>query len=500
MTRQRTAWAGSHPLTMQAIVLGLILAFGFLGTRGIWDPDEGRYTNVALTMLDSGNWLDPMRNEDIGHWTKPPLTYWLIAASVASFGQTPWAARLPIALSYLACMLLAWRIARHTARGAENESVLVYATMLLPFAAGQLVTTDFVLSAFQMLAMYGFVLYRFDLSRPPWHGLLLMWLGFALGFLTKGPPALVPLLAIALMRRLSPRPAPCPWAWHLAGFALFLLVALPWYVAVVARHEGLLSYFLGAEVVDRIASNRFERNGEWYGWAKVYLPTLLIGTLPWTSSLWRWLRSLPRELTAGYRQRPSEERPTALFLALWVLVPLGVFCLARSRLPLYILPLFAPIAIAIATTRRAHGQGLPHWRWLLLWVGLLLGLRMAGAYFPTHKDASTWADAIRERAPGPVTEVIFVEDMARYGLHLHLGVEIEKVSIEPRPQARFNPSEDEALWEEIAETGLEDGLIYVTKQATWPEVVRVVAEHGYVARALGKPFQGRVIFEVDSKE
>ena len=45
------------------ILLGaLALAFAFLGTRGLWDPDEGRYTNVALNMLDSGDWLNPKRN------------------------------------------------------------------------------------------------------------------------------------------------------------------------------------------------------------------------------------------------------------------------------------------------------------------------------------------------------------------------------------------------------------------------------------------------------
>ena len=115
------------------IVMALVLAFGFLGARGIWDPDEGRYTNVALTMLSSGNWIDPMRNEDTGHWTKPPLTYWLIATSAATFGNTPWAARLPAALSYLACMVLAWHIARHLARGSEETALVAYATMLLPF-------------------------------------------------------------------------------------------------------------------------------------------------------------------------------------------------------------------------------------------------------------------------------------------------------------------------------------------------------------------------------
>ena len=92
-------------------VLAVLLAFTFLGMRGIWDPDEGRYTNVALNMLDSGDWLEPHRHHETGHWTKPPLTYWAIAASVAAFGRDPWAARLPAALAYLLSAWLAWRIA-----------------------------------------------------------------------------------------------------------------------------------------------------------------------------------------------------------------------------------------------------------------------------------------------------------------------------------------------------------------------------------------------------
>ena len=72
-------------IALLAMALGLL----FLGQRGIWDPDEGRYTNVALHMLDSGDWINPHRSQEVSHWTKPPLTYWAIAASVGVFGHTP---------------------------------------------------------------------------------------------------------------------------------------------------------------------------------------------------------------------------------------------------------------------------------------------------------------------------------------------------------------------------------------------------------------------------
>ena len=141
-------WLSPRTRTIAGLfALALVLAFGFLGSRPLWEPDEGRYTNVALTMLESGDWVDPMRNDDTGHWSKPPATYWALASSFAAFGINTWAARLPSALSLLACVLLVWLTARRLARGAQTLAALVYATMLLPSAAGQMVTTDFLLAA-----------------------------------------------------------------------------------------------------------------------------------------------------------------------------------------------------------------------------------------------------------------------------------------------------------------------------------------------------------------
>lgn len=477
-------------------LLGVLLALAFLGSRGIWEPDEGRYTNVALVMLDSGNWLDPMRNEDTGHWTKPPVAYWLIAASVNAFGQNAWAARLPIALSFLACACLAWRTARRLQPGTETVAAVLYLTMLLPFGAAQLVTTDFPLAAAQALAMHAFVEHRFGAPRGQIGWLLAMWAAFALAFMVKGPPSLLPLAAIAAFRLLVPGAPAVGARWHLSGIALFLGLALPWYVTVALEHEGLMRYFLGAELVDRVATDRFGRNGQWYGWMAVYLPTLALGTLPWTRSLWRWARALPSQVGA-WRDRSVRARHAGeVFVALWILLPLLVFCIARSRLPLYLLPTFVPLALALAARRKADGAALPRWPWLIAWIAVLLGLRLAAAAYPTHKDAAAWAEAIRARAPGPVREVVFVEDMARYGLHLHLGAEIEKLSLDAPPQARFNPEYDEPLARELEESASETGVVYVAKEAMFPAIRERIAASGYRASPLGAPFEGRVLFEV----
>ena len=479
--------------------LALVLALLLPGVRGIWDHDEGRYTNVALHMLDSGNWLEPHRSEEVGHWTKPPLVYWAIATSVATFGRNAWAARLPSSLSYLLCVWLAFRMARRLAPGSERMAGLAFAIMLLPFGAAQLITADYVLAACEALAMWGFVEARFGNQRHERRWLALMWAGFGLAFLAKGPPGLLPLLAVFVFDALTPatrvdgtrRLRAMQW-W---GLLLFAVIALPWFVVVVLRNPGLLAYFLGAEVVGRVASNDFNRHGQWYGWLEIYAPTLLLGTIPWWRQLWRWLRSLPARASAWRTPVGRDADRAGLLLALWVLLPLLVFCLARSRLPLYILPLFVPLAVVVARQRLSDRQGLPPLRMVLPWAALLLALELATALWPTHKDGAAWERAIAERAPGPVSQVLIVDDMARYSLNMQLGVDVEKLSLMHLQQPVFNPEYDEDVADELADD-YDPDAIWFTKQEHFAEVQAHLQQLGYVAIPQGTPFEGRTLFRV----
>jgi 4-amino-4-deoxy-L-arabinose transferase-like glycosyltransferase len=483
------------PPRLWIALLAAVLALGFLGLRGIWDPDEGRYTNVAMNMLDSGDWLTPRRSDDVGHWTKPPLTYWAIAGSVAAFGRDPWAARLPSALAFLLCTWLAWRIGRRLAPGSEDPAALAFATMALPFGASQYITTDFLLAACETLAVWAFVESRFDASSRTRRWLLAMWAAFALAFLTKGPPALLPLLAMTAFDLSLPR-GQRRRLFDIGGLAVFVAIAAPWFVAVMRANPGLSGYFIGNEVVNRVATDEFGRFGAWYGWLQVYAPTLLLGTLPWTPALLRWARRLPADARGWWRnpQRRAEQQAW-LFPTLWLLLPLLVFCVSRSRLPLYLLPLFPALAVLAAMQRQREGRGLPGWRAVAAWAALLLALALGSARWPTHKDADAWAGAIRERVPGRIDEVRFVEDMARYGLHLELGAQVEKLSLLPDPRAaRFNPVDDTDVAHALADTDAQ--ALWITKQQTWPRVRARFAALGYRTLVQGTPYQGRMLFRV----
>ncbi len=80
-----------HLELLALFALLAILAFAFQGSRGLWGTDEGRYTNVALRMLNTGDYLVPSLSDDHPLFSKPPLTYWSIAASIHAFGRSEWA-------------------------------------------------------------------------------------------------------------------------------------------------------------------------------------------------------------------------------------------------------------------------------------------------------------------------------------------------------------------------------------------------------------------------
>ncbi|AXK73158.1 phospholipid carrier-dependent glycosyltransferase [Lysobacter sp. TY2-98] len=490
LTAARPWWR--HPALWVAL-FAIVTTFAFIELRGIWDPDEGRYTNVALNMVDSGDWLIPRRSYEVEHWTKPPLTYWAIASSVVAFGTNAFAARVPSALSHLLCVLLVGLMGRRLAPGNGPRAALTYAAMLFPFGASQMITTDYLLTATETLALWAFVEARFGPSHPK-RWLVLMWAGFGLAFLTKGPPGLLPLLPILLFDVLTGTPGR-PGIFRPLGLLVFVAIAAPWYIAVTQKTPGLLGYFLGSEVVGRVATDEFKRHGEWYGWFVIYAPTLVIGTLPWSRSLWRWMRGLAaqvREWRSGVAARIAGAN--WLLPTLWALVPLLIFCIARSRLPLYILPLFAPLALLVTLQSLKDGRAMPRPAAIVLWGAAMIALKIASAHFPTHKDARDWARAIRERTSDPIEEVLFVEDMARYGVHLHLGprVQIEKLSLQDVPEARFNPEHDESLDGELAEH--EPEQLWVCKQDNAATVFAHVRAAGFEPVVLGTPYQGRLFF------
>lgn len=484
------ARTGQHHrwLLVVAVLALLLFCLAFQGLRGLWEPDEGRYTAVAVQMLRTGDWMHPMLHPEVPLWTKPPLTYWAVAASLRVFGRNAFAARLPNALALFATVLLVAGLGRTFTPRRPWLPALVYATFLLPAGASNFITTDTLLTFWEVLAVAAFARAAWGGDRPGRTGwLLLMWAAFGFGFFTKGPVALLPALAILVHRALLPKADRMNLRGGL-GMVLVLVLGCWWYVAIVAGNLALGGYFLWDEVALRIFSGHHHRNEAWWGAPAIYGPTVILGTLPWT---WPFLKGLVRAAarTGWFSRVRLVERPDrqGAFLALWFLVPLAVFLLARSRLTLYLLPLFAPAALLAAreledvvfTPRRV--------RLLAGWVVLLLAVRAGAAFYPAAADSRGFARSLDDLRPERYREIVFVDTRPYHGLLLYLPAEVERVSL------RGN---DASLEDELEETD-EEPRLWVVPDRHEEAFVHRAAEVGYPVRRLreAKGFEPVALYE-----
>jgi len=477
------------PAALAALLALLTFSLAGQGMRSLWDPDEGRYTVVALEMLASGDWMTPRLHPEIPHFTKPPLTYWLLASSIGVLGRGEWAVRLPGALAFAAATLLIFGMGRLLNPRSPTLAPLIFATSLFPFVASNLVTTDIFLLLWEALAIFAFL--RFWWGKDPRRRfIVLMWAAFGLGFLTKGPPALMPLAGILPFLFLNRQGPPRRWFLSPTGLALFAALAFGWYGFQIYLRPDLLDYLLGKEVVGRVATSIHHRNPGWEGLLKAYGPVLVLGMMPWA----------PLGLVAWWRQRGSaaehpEPRRVWWLLGLVILVPLAIFVIIPSRQPLYLLPLTVPSALAIDLAIAGRFRWTRRRRALLAtWVVFLLGLRIASGFVPSRRDPRPLVTAIRENCAASPREVIFVNRRPLYTLAFYLGSEIERVSLDPLEESEAEPSYRplvEPIEEELAEG--EAGTIYLVPERDEEHFLADVQAAGWHSTPCGR-FSGMIFY------
>ena len=478
-----------HRLLVALLAIGVLAySLALQGSRGIWEPDEGRYTDIACQMLRSGDFVVPAFNDDVPHFSKPPLTYWATAAGIALLGWNEWGARLPNALAFAVTVFAVYALGRRFSPARPWLPALIYATLLLPYLAANIVTTDTLLTLWETLAALGFIGWWERRAGSGWRPhLFLMWAAFGLAFLTKGPPGLLPILAMLTFVALKDGWRRCAQLVCFGGVAIFATVGLGWYVYVAATHPGLMDYFLGGEVVARIASGAHHRNPQWYGALWVYAPTLLIGTLPWTLALLRHALAIGRKVfSRQWWGSKLEHEPSTVFLVLWVAAPLAVFALSRSRLPLYVLPLFVPLALVIARLRGDRPVSRRNAVALACWAVVLVALRLATAQHVTPRDSRSVAREIAVLAPVASREILFVDSEPVWGIALYLkDVEVEVVATGDTAEsgARSEKRVSETLAAEFAEH--ERGLLALVDRPNLTRVEQQLATSGRSQRELG---------------
>jgi 4-amino-4-deoxy-L-arabinose transferase len=430
---------------LRVLAVALATAFAFQGSRGLWASTEGRYAECAREMLATGDWLVP-HLDGRPHWSKPPLGYWTMAAGMALLGTNEWGARAAGALAFVLLTLAVARVGtRLWDRRTGCAAGLIAATSPFLVAGANVAALDMLLALWVVLVMMAYVEARCA-SRPRLRRLwvVALWAFAGAGFLTKGPAvliaAVVPLLAFHLwaVRRRWPRPR----LLSPVGLLLFVAIGFGWYLWAVLSMPGLLAYLLGAEVVARAAGDGFGRNPEWYKPFALYLPAVLFGPGLWAIYWFAPLRGggASRRLASFFAGLGRND--PAVFLLLWIALPLLVFSLVRSRMPLYVLPLLAPVALVLArlAVRRIETGGSVLGFRLALLAACVLAVagKAAIARLPTSEDARVVFRACQPFDRPGTTFVLYALN-ENYGLEFYLGGRLLQVP------PRVDPAEERLL-------------------------------------------------------
>ncbi len=323
---------------------GLLLFFVYcLGARGLNEPDEGRYANIARAMVLSGDWWEP-RMSGFGHYDKPPLIYWVTATGLKLFGMNEWAARLPSLLgATLALVGLGWTANRLRGPRVAWWAVLICGTSVQFYILGRILSPDMFLTGWCTLGVAAWAECRHRDGAWRWWILSLCFWTFA--WWTKATPALIPLagLLIGVLVTGDVAGRKALRIWLLAPSILALGAA--WFLSMMFHYPELKQFFFGRELAGRMAGRVDGRHG-----SKIYyLPVSTVAWLPWWPlaawSAWRH--------RAGIRPAPGSSVTRAWCVKLgvegWiVLTGLLIFSLAASKLPTYTLPLAPWAALGMA--------------------------------------------------------------------------------------------------------------------------------------------------------
>jgi 4-amino-4-deoxy-L-arabinose transferase-like glycosyltransferase len=315
------------------------LAFS-IGLHPLTLPDEGRYVGVAWEMLRSGDWLVPTEN-GLPFFHKPPLFYWITAASMRLFGVNEWAARAaPLVAAAAGAAVLFYVARRWSGERTARWSVVVLLTMPFFFGAAQYANLDLLVAACiaATIALAGHAALLVRAGEPHRAAVVATWIAAALGLLAKGLIGVVlPGAVIVAWLLVTGQPRTILRLLSPLGIAAFLLLAAPWFIAVQQRHPGFAHFFFVYQHFERFTASGFNNAQPFW----FYFAVVPLATLPWSP----WL--------IGSRRRGRADEPAATRLwrrLMWTTVALVLlfFSIPRSKPAGYALPVLFPLAWLIA--------------------------------------------------------------------------------------------------------------------------------------------------------
>lgn len=354
---ERVTPAAVRPDPLPLLRVLLLLAVALLviepGHVPLFEPDEGRYSEIPREMLETGDFVTPRLN-GVLYFEKPPLFYWAVAVCQKLIPAFELASRVPSRLASAGMVLLVFLFARK--RWGERVALLaalILATSGLVFALSRIAIIDPSLSFAMSASFLAFAAYQEHEGKDERRArgaLFGLHAACAAAVMLKGLIGLVlPGGAILVFCAVTGRWRLVPRLFSPLPLALFLLLTVPWHVLVARENPSFLDFYFVHEHFARFAAKGHRREGSPF----FFVGVLLGGFLPWTGFFGRLAATWPGRARAAWRERGVEA-----FLWISSLVVFLFFSVSKSKLIPYLEPIWPAMAVLLALgIERAREKG-----------------------------------------------------------------------------------------------------------------------------------------------
>lgn len=352
-----------HPeICAIALLLGLCVIFLFWGLNfyPLLDVDETRYAIMSRDLAHSKDWNLLLLNS-IPFLEKPPLYFWMVAASIKLFGNfSGFAVRFPIALISSFLIFFTYIFGKKIlSRKFGLLSAIILLTSVFFLILSHVAILDMVLTVCIASGLYCAFLSFYSTDKYKkycWWG---FWTFAGLGFLAKGIlaiaiPAVIVLIYCFLTKQLKEFFRPL----HIfVGLLIFLLISMPWHVVMFKDYgwEFINEYFVKHHFARLLNSEGLGRkHGFFY-----FIPIFIVAFMPWTfiflTTTYNGLKRLVERFknTTGNLcsriilslEARDNKQELLLFSSIYFIIVFGVMSVSSTKLPTYILPALPAAAL-----------------------------------------------------------------------------------------------------------------------------------------------------------
>ena len=367
---------------MLVIVTGALFFLPFLGVVHLFDWDECNFAESAREMLVTGNY-SCVQIDYQPFFEKPPLFFWLQAASMEMFGVNEFAARFPNAITGIITLVTFFLMGR---KMYNHRFGFMWALCMLgsflPYLYFKSGIIDPVFNYFIFLGIYFLISL---IEKPSSHSgkyAVLSGIFIGLATLTKGPVALLILLLVTVVYWVINRFRKIISVKHLLFFIIsFLLIAGVWFMVDIMDNGIAFFHQFISYQLDLLLHSVAGHGGPFY----YHFVVILLGCFPMS------IFALPA-LIRNYGEETPLNFKRWMLILFWVVMIL--FSVVTTKIVHYSSLAYFPLSFLAAKViydTTALDKKFPRWvQFIILLIGSTFSLVFfAAPWLAKHKELLT---------------------------------------------------------------------------------------------------------------